>query len=127
MTGPMSTSAPPSVGPTFILPAFRTSLSTSAIGDVARPATATLPAMQRSPAQPKAEACMRRDGLIQIGVGHDDQVILRAAGRLHAFAVLRAGFVDVLGDAGRADERDRAHQRMRAAAHRRIPCRRARC
>jgi hypothetical protein len=42
--------------------------------------------------------------LLQIGVGHDDQVVLRAAGRLHALAVLRPGFIDVLGDRGRADE-----------------------
>src|SRR5207302_4978796 len=29
----------------------------------------------------------RLRGLLQVGVGHDDQVILRAAGRLDAFAV----------------------------------------
>ncbi len=46
------------------------------------------------------------DGLIDVGVGHDDQVVLRAAGRLDPFAVGRAGLVDVLGDAGGADERD---------------------
>ena len=27
-----------------------------------------LPAMQRSPAQPNADACNRRDGLIEIGI-----------------------------------------------------------
>ena len=31
----------------------------------------------------------RFHGLIQLGVGHDDEVVLRAAGRLHALAVLR--------------------------------------
>ncbi len=45
-------------------------------------------------------------GLIEIGVGHDDHVILRAAESLHALAVLCAGGVDVLGDGGGADEGD---------------------
>ncbi len=89
--------------------------------------TATLPAMQRSPAQPNAESWSAPDGLVEVGIGHDDQMVLRPAGRLHALAVLRAGLVDVLGDRRRADERDRAHQRMSQAAHRRIPGRRARC
>ena len=55
MTGPMSTSPPSSVGPTFIgVPTFtRPSTSGSAIPPTG---TARLPAMQRSPAQPKAEA-----------------------------------------------------------------------
>ena len=45
-------------------------------------------------------------GLVEIGVGHDDHVVLRAAEGLHALAVLCAGGVDVLGDGGRADEGD---------------------
>ena len=55
MTGPMSTSASPSVGPTFRRRALWQSRSTS--GSATLPTgTATLPAMQRSPAQPKAES-----------------------------------------------------------------------
>ena len=72
-----------------------------------------LPAMQRSPAHPNAESCTAADGLVKIGVGHDDQVILGPAGRLHPFAVMRARLVDGSGDIGRANERDGTHQRMR--------------
>ena len=36
----------------------------------------------------------RPDGLVEVGVGHDDQMVLGPAGRLHALAVPRAGFVD---------------------------------
>ena len=89
--------------------------------------TATLPAMHRSPAQPKAESLERRGGLVEVGVGHDDQVVLRPAGRLDPLAVPRAGLVDVPGHRGRADERDRAHQRVRQQRHRRTRGRRARC
>ena len=126
MTGPMSTSAPPSVGPTFIRPAMSQSRSTS--GSAILPTgTATLPAMQRSPAQPKADGWTRLHRLVEVGVGHDDQVVLGPAGRLHALAVPRAGLVDVLRHGRRADERDRRHQGVRRAARRRIPCRRGRC
>ena len=45
--------------------------------------------------------------LVEIGVGHHHHVVLGAAQRLHALAVLRGGRVDVLGDRGRADEADR--------------------
>ena len=56
MTGPMSTSAPPSVGPTFIAAPAAQALRPGRRR--CRPTgTATLPAMQRSPAQPKADAC----------------------------------------------------------------------
>ena len=72
-----------------------------------------LPAMQRSPAQPKAESLKRTDGLVEVGVGHDDQMVLGPAGRLNPLAVPRAGLVDVPRHRRRADERDRAHQRMR--------------
>ena len=52
-------------------------------------------------------------GVLHVGVGHEDDVILRAAVGLHALAVLRAGFVDVARDRRRADERNRLHLRMR--------------
>ena len=52
------------------------------------------------------------DGLVEVGVGHDDQVVFRTAGGLDAFAVLRAGFVDVFCDGGGADEGDGADERM---------------
>ena len=54
MTGPMSTSSPSSVGPTFILPALSTERCRPGVGDVAH-ADRDDPAMQRSPAQPNAE------------------------------------------------------------------------
>ena len=37
------------------------------------------------------------DGLIQIGIGHDDEMVFRPAGGLHSLAVARAGFINVLG------------------------------
>ena len=40
-------------------------------------------------------------------------MVLRAAERLHALAVVRAGLVDVLRDGRRADEAQRLHVRMR--------------
>ena len=49
-------------------------------------ATATLPAMHRSPGTAKRRRRKRLHGLIQIGIRHDDQMILRPAGRLHALA-----------------------------------------
>ncbi len=48
------------------------------------------------------------DRLVEVGVRHDDQVVLRAAQRLDALAGVRGGPVDVLGDRGGADE---AHRR----------------
>ena len=64
-----------------------------------------------------AGAAKRRElkcphGLVEIGVGHDDEMVLGAAGRLDPLAVLRAGHVNVPGDRRRADERDRTHQRV---------------
>ena len=53
-----------------------------------------------------ARADERVGGLVEIGVGHHDQVVLRAAERLHALAVPRAVRIDVLGDGRRADEAD---------------------
>ena len=55
-----------------------------------------------------AGADQRVGGLVEIRVGHHDEMVLRAAERLHALAVLRAVRVDVLGDRRRADE---AHRR----------------
>jgi hypothetical protein len=46
------------------------------------------------------------DRLRHVGVGHDDDVVLGAAVRLHALAVPRGGLVDVLRDGRRADEGD---------------------
>ena len=46
----------------------------------------------------------RADSIVDIGVRHDDRVILCPAQRLHSLAVFRAGGVDVLGNRGGADE-----------------------
>ncbi len=66
-------------------------------------------------------------GLIEVGIGHDDQMILRPAGGLNALAVAGAGFVNILGDGSRSDEADGLDERMGRAGHRRRLCRRARC
>ena len=50
---------------------------------------------------------------IQVGVGQDDHVVLRAAERLHALAVPRAGLVDVPRDRRRPDEAHRLDARVR--------------
>ena len=47
------------------------------------------------------------DDLVEVGVGHDDAVVLGAAERLDALVVRRAARVDVLRDVGRADEAHR--------------------
>ena len=47
------------------------------------------------------------DRLVDVGVGHDDHVVLGAAQRLAALAGARRGLVDVAGDRRRADEADR--------------------
>ena len=44
------------------------------------------------------------DGLVHVGVGHDDHVVLGAAERLDALTGRGAARVDVLGDRRRADE-----------------------
>ena len=49
---------------------------------------------------------------IKIGVRHDDSVVFRRAERLHAFTMGARGFVDMLGDAGRADEAYRRDARI---------------
>jgi len=46
------------------------------------------------------------DHLVEIGVGHDDAVVLRAAHRLDALARRDAAIVDVMRDVGRTDEAD---------------------
>src|SRR5262249_58788623 len=51
-------------------------------------------------------------GLIHVGVGHHDHVVLGAAKTLHAFAVRRAGGENVLRDRGRTDEADRSYARI---------------
>ena len=53
-----------------------------------------------------AGADQRIDGLVEIGVGHDDHVVLGAAEALDAFAVRAAAAVDVLRDRRGADEAD---------------------
>ena len=65
-------------------------------------------------------------GLVEIGVGHDDHVILRAAEGLDALAVLGAGGVDVLGDGGGADEAKRPGWWGARGWRRRMSCRRGR-
>ena len=82
--------------------------------------------MQRSPAEPYAGADERVGRDVEVGVGHDDGVVLRAAERLHALAVRRGGRVDVFRDRRRADERDRLDVGMLRASRRPLPCRRAR-
>ena len=49
----------------------------------------------------------RVHGLIEVGIGHHDQMILRAAERLHAFATRRAGAINVFRNRRRADKADR--------------------
>ena len=52
------------------------------------------------------------DGLLDVGIGHHDHMVLGPAQRLDAFAVAGAGFVDVLGNRGRADKAQSLHVRM---------------
>ncbi len=47
------------------------------------------------------------DDLVEVGVGHDDAVVLGAAEGLDALPVRGAARVDILRDVGRADEADR--------------------
>ena len=51
-----------------------------------------------------AGAHQRVGRLVDVGVGHDDHVVLGAAERLDALPVSGAGPVDIFGDRGRADE-----------------------
>src|SRR5207249_8275377 len=52
------------------------------------------------------------DGAIEIGIGHDDDEVLRAAERLDTFTGVRCALVDMLRDRRRADERYRANAGM---------------
>ena len=69
-------------------------------------ATITDAAMQRWPAQPDIDATTLRRRHLAVGVGHDDQVVLRAAEREAALEVRRRAAVDDLRDLRRADEAD---------------------
>ncbi|KEF90288.1 hypothetical protein RLJV_23690 [Pseudomonas aeruginosa] len=44
--------------------------------------------------------------VVEVGVGHQHRMVLRAAQGLHALAALGALGIDVFGDGGRADEAD---------------------
>ncbi len=46
-------------------------------------------------------------GVGHVGIGHDEDKVLRPSGGLAALAVGGGGLVDILGDGRRADERDR--------------------
>ena len=54
-----------------------------------------------------------RNGSVHVGVGHHDHVILRAAERLHALAVLRGFQIDEFRDRRTADERNAGDSRVR--------------
>ncbi len=47
-----------------------------------------------------------------VGIGQHDQVVLRAAQRLNAFAMFRRGSINVLGNRCRADEADGSNSRI---------------
>jgi hypothetical protein len=51
-----------------------------------------------------ARADKRIHRLVDVRIGHDHHVVLRAAQRLHALAVVGAGFIDVVGNGRGADE-----------------------
>ena len=57
-------------------------------------------------------AHQRADRHVDVGVGHDDRVVLRAAERLHALSVRGAGRIDVARDRRRADEAHRLDVRV---------------
>ncbi len=59
-----------------------------------------------------ARADQRVRGLVQIGVRHDDHVVLRTAKALDAFAIRAARAVDIFGDGGGADKADRLNDRV---------------
>ena len=60
----------------------------------------------------------RADGVVEVGVGHQHRMVLRAAQGLHALAALGALGIDVFGDGGRADEADGFHfRRLEQAVH----------
>ncbi|MND91836.1 hypothetical protein D3C80_839750 [compost metagenome] len=53
------------------------------------------------------------DRFVEVGVRHHHHMVFRAAQRLHALTVGRAGGVDIAGDGRGADEADRLHVRVR--------------
>ncbi len=61
------------------------------------------------------------DGGVELGVGHDDDVVLGAAERLHALPVLGGRLVDVVRDRRGADEGDAVDPRvLEDRVHRRL-------
>jgi hypothetical protein len=54
-------------------------------------------------------ANQRIDHLVDVGIGHHDHVVLGATQGLHALAVARTGFVNVVGNGGGAHEAHRLH------------------
>ena len=104
-SGPISDSGS-SPGPTWIVSAFARSFSTSSSA-TSPTTTATLIAMHRWPALPIAGRDQMVGREVQVGVGHHDRVVLGPAQCLHALTVRARALVDVPGDRGRADERDR--------------------
>jgi hypothetical protein len=98
-TGPYCASASVET-PTFRVSIAARSASRAAPSAVFSPTgTTTGSAMQRSPAEPKA-APARSFTPVEVGVGHDDAVVLGAAHGLDALPVRGAARIDVLGDVG---------------------------
>src|ERR1044072_2294943 len=108
MSGPLSTSAPPSVGPALLCATSAPRSSPEIIsgaadwhGHAARHTTLARTAESR-----KLQSLHR---LFQIRIGHDDQVVFRAARGLNSLAVGGARLIDVPGNCRRADERYGSH------------------
>jgi hypothetical protein len=64
------------------------------------------PAMQAFTGAAEGAGGEGGNGLVEVGIRHDDEMVFGAAGSLDALAVARAGFVDVFGDCCGADEGD---------------------
>src|SRR3546814_12227432 len=60
------------------------------------------------------------DLLVEIGIGHDDAMVLRAAHRLDALSVRDAAVIDIMRDVRRADEAERADEIGRASCRERV-------
>ena len=104
-TGPKSASGEVD-GPIFRASTRGTSFFISAIGGLLADGHRDRDRHAAFAGRAVAGADQRIDGLVHVGVGHDDHVVFRAAEALHAFAGRAAARVDVLGDRGRADEAD---------------------
>ena len=63
-----------------------------------------------STAERGADGCVSSH--FNVGIGQQNHVVFRTTERLHALAVLRAGFVNVLGNRCATDEADRLHVGM---------------